>query len=186
MARVPSHRPSVTAAVLGVLLAACAAPETGRGPRFGLAGSAVPNLGVEGALEIPVGRRGDTLLAADLHLVQQFLDDEDLADDGNPEAGDWTQAGLALRAITDADDEGHWTFRVGPEWFEARSNPNIVDEPGHYVGLRVGLGFERDLTPGVSMGPEVSFLLAWGEGTFEWVPQLVWGLRWGANSRPRR
>ena len=67
------------------------------GVRYGAGVSIGPNLGAELAIEKPLGRRGAIEWAGEFHLAHQFLDDEAFADDGNPSAGAWTQAGLALR-----------------------------------------------------------------------------------------
>ncbi len=153
-------------------------PARDANPRWGIGLSALPNLGLEAAYERPLGRRGDVDWASDAHVAYQFIDDETFADDGNPAADGWLQAGVALRGRIRQNEVRDWTFRFGPEWFEARGAPNIVDEPGHYFGVRVGAGFETRIGRCV-VGPELSLLAVGGEGEFRMVPQLVWGLRFG-------
>lgn len=123
--------------------------------------------------------------AWEANVTLQPVDDETLADDGNPEAGTWTQAGLSLRLDRPLSEGTRWTLRGGPQWFEAKDEPNIVDAPGHYVGLRLGIGFETLFGDGLRGGPEVAVLPVWGgdEHEFRLVPQLTWTLRW--SPRPR-
>ena len=179
----------VSRAVLGIapscplgalFLASCTALEPERDPRLGLAASVLPNLGVETTATTRLLRRGDVDWRAELSIAQQFLDDEDLADDGRVSAGDWTQAGLGLRWITHVEEKRHWTARLGFIWARARGVPNIVNDPGDFVGIRFGLGYESDLTPALSMGPELAVIPTYGgDGhEFDVVPQLTWGFRW--------
>ena len=167
-----------------LLVSACAssADSVARGPmsggiRYGAGVSIGPNLGAEVAIEKSLGRLGAIEWAGEFHLAHQFLDDETFADDGNPSAGAWTQAGLALRGRIRATEQRSWTIRFGPEWFEARGEPNIVSDPGHYFGVRTGLGFETRIGR-FAVGPELSGVWVLRAGNFEVVPQLVWGLRW--------
>lgn len=164
--------------VLALATAACQAPEGGRDPRLGLAASILPNVGLEAQGSVLWKRRPEVDWRIEASVAQQFLDDEDFVTDGNPAAGDLTQVGLSLRAVTAAKDRRHWTLRTGLVWIRARGAPNIIEEAGDYVGLRIGLGFETDLTPRWSIGPEIALIPAWGEGEFELVPQFTWGVRW--------
>lgn len=157
---------------------ACLAPRGAREPRVGLALSALPNLGLEAQGSVRLAVRGETDWRAELAVAEQFLDDENLARDGNPGAGDWTQVGLSLRALTSPAERHHWTARIGAIWFRARGEPNVIDLPGDYVGLRLGLGFETDLGRSWSFGPELALIPAYGEGEFVLVPQVTWGVRW--------
>jgi len=164
---------------LSVLIAAgCSAPEGGRDPRIGLAASVLPNAGLEAQGSILWKRRATVDWHLEASITQQVIDDTDFATDGNPAAGDFTQAGLSLRAVTAARDRRHWTLRTGVVWFRARGEPNVIDEPGDYFGLRIGVGFETDLSPRWSMGPELAVIPAWGEGEFVILPQVTWGVRW--------
>lgn len=160
-------------------VAGCSAPEGGRAPRVGLAGSVLPNAGLEAQGSVLLQRRPRVDWRLEASVTQQFYDDSDIVDDGNPEAGDFTQVGLSLRALTAAHERRHWTLRAGPVWFRARGRPNLVDEAGDYLGLRVGVGFETDLSERWSMGPELALITAYGEGKWELVPQLTWGVRFG-------
>ena len=163
------------ALALAVATVACHSPAE---PRVGLAASVLPNVGLEATGSVLWKRRPRVDWRVEASVAQQFIDDKDFADDGNPGAGDFTQVGLSLRVVTAARERRHWTLRVGPVWFRARGAPNLIDEAGDYVGLRIGLGFETDLTPRWSLGPEIALISAWGEGNFELVPQLTWGVRW--------
>ena len=70
---------------------------------------------------------------------------------------------------------------VGVAWFRARGEPNIVQEPGDYEALYAGFGFETHLTESITMGPELSLMLALREksSSFDFVPQFNWHITWG-------
>jgi hypothetical protein len=162
--------------LLAVLFAAAAC----RSPQVGLAASVLPNVGLEltGAGALASGESAD--LAWEANLAHQFFDDELFASDGRSSAKGWTQAGLSLRATGPRAERTRWVATVGPQWIDAGRKPNIVDEPGRYVGLRIALGFETELVPGWVFGPNIALMPVYGGRRHEvrLVPQLVWGLRW--------
>jgi len=162
--------------VLALLAGACRAPESGCDPRIGVGPSFLPNIGVAGNVDWRLSALGAGELRADANLTQQFLDDEDFVDDGNESAGDWTQISLGLRYVATPDDEASWESFVGPVWFHARGEPNIIDEPGRYVGVRAGLGYHVRLSPRFSMGPSLAVVYGWDGGGPARFPQLTWDL----------
>ena len=193
-------RPYAVVLPFVALLGACAAP---RVETVALGASLLPNAGLEASVAGPLSfgerREGVRASSADsgaaaadssapdgwlyeweVNATQQFLDDEFLADDGAPAAGDWSQAGVSVRAIMNPGDRTRWILRGGLQWFRARGEPNIVDEPGDYFGVRLGLAFETPLTERVSMGPELAVMPSYGgdRDEFRLVPQITWALRY--------
>ena len=169
---------------IGLALAcagACRAPEGGYRPDLALAPSFLPNLGVAAAASAALQRGPRWEWRAEARFTDQFLDDKDVADNGLPEAGNWTQLDLGLRVdelATDADDRAHWSWRFGALGFEARGEPNIADEPGDYLGLYAGVGRFTDFGNGFSFGPEVTLVAAHGPDPQVFFPQITWGIRW--------
>ena len=53
--------------------------------------------------------------------------------------------------------------------------------PGDYEALCAGFGFETRLPESISVGPELSLMLALGEKQrdIELVPQFNWHITWG-------
>ena len=176
----PRPRLRVLACAWSILAIGCAAPPPDRGARVGLGASVLPNLGLEATAAFPLRRHAGLEPEVELNGTYQFVDDELFADDGNPEADDWTQVGLSLRLTEGGEDRMRWTARVGPQWLRARGLPNILDEPGDYVGVWIGLGFETRFTRHLSAGPMIAVMPVYGgrRHEFHLVPQLVWGVRW--------
>ena len=150
--------------------AACRAPELALAPSF------LPNLGLAASVAVPLGEASPWRFEA--RFTDQFVDDKAFADDGNPEAGNWTQLDLGLLHLTEGDGERAWSVRLGLVGFEARGEPNLVDEPGEYVGAYLGLGRFWSFGRGFAFGPEVTLVGATGEDPFALFPQLTWGFRW--------
>lgn len=176
-------RPSLERLV-ALSLAACGAcgslptKERDLGVQGGL--SVLPNVGVTvGAFQ---AFRGDELKEDALELTThlQFLDDEDVADDGNPKAGDVTEFQIGWRRAWTEPLERRWTARGGIVWFRADGEPNIVQDPGDYLGVYGGVGFEKVLSPSLSIGPDISVIFASLEssGELSVVPQLTWRVAW--------
>ena len=147
---------------------------------LGFGPSVLPNLGLSGsvALRVREGTRVSTWIETE--LTSQFLDDADLADDGNPGAGNWTQLRAGAKFTLPYGERHYATARTGLHWFDARGEPNIIDDPGHYYGTYFGLGFETRVTEHLAMGPELALLpsFATGGGTGHLVPQLAWRILW--------
>lgn len=155
--------------------AACRAPEVGLAPSF------LPNLGLAGSLAVPVREEGPWRLEA--RFTDQFLDDKTFADDGNPEAGNWTQLDLGLLRFSAWEGERAWSTRFGLVGFEARGEPNLADEPGEYWGIYFGFGRFTWLGRGFAFGPELTLIAATGPDPQVFIPQLTWGFRWMPHAR---
>jgi hypothetical protein len=147
-------------------------------PTVGLAPSILPNLGLAGALAVPLAPRGAWQLEA--RFTDQWLDDKSFADNGFPEAGNWTQLDLGALWIEPVPaDETRWSLRFGATAFEARGDPNMVEEPGEYLGAYLGAGRLTLFGGRWLVGPELTLLVASGEDPRVIVPQLTWGVRSG-------
>lgn len=148
-----------------------------RAPTVGLAPSLLPNVGLAGSLGFPLGAGAWQLEA---RFTDQWLDDKGFADNGFPEAGNWTQLDLGALWLEPAPaGEPRWSLRFGATAFEARGAPNLVEEPGEYVGAYVGAGRFTLLGGRWLVGPELTLLFATGDDPFSIVPQLTWGVRTG-------
>ncbi len=119
-------------------------------------------------------------LSAEVLGTWQFLDDEAFIDDGNPPAGDFFQVRVGLKSSLAPRARRHVVFRTGAVWFQASGEPNIVDEPGDYYGLYGSVGFETDISPCLTLGPELALMAVTPTSEFsvEPVPQLNWHLTW--------
>jgi len=155
-----------------VLVAGCQAPSVGVAP------SLLPNLGLAGSLALPLREGGAWQLEA--RFTDQWLDDKSFADNGFPEAGNWTQLDLgALWIEPESGDGARWSVRFGATAFEARGEPNMVEEPGEYLGGYVGAGRLTLFGGRFLVGPELTLLVASGDDPLALVPQLTWGVRTG-------
>jgi hypothetical protein len=156
---------------LGTLaLVACRAPELALAPSF------LPNLGLAGAVAAPLRRGGPWSLEA--RFTDQFLDDKAFADNTLPAAGNWTQLDLGLRRAGAEEDGRAWSTRLGLVAFEARGEPNLVEQAGDYFGAYWGIGRTTRLGATLAFGPEVTLVAAHGPDPRVLFPQLTWGLRW--------
>lgn len=159
--------------------AGCNAPEEGHAPELAIAASLLPNLGLAGSLSVPVAPNAWQLEA---RFTDQFVDDKSFADDGNPEAGNWTQLDLGLLRFSPWEEERSWSLRFGVTGFEARGEPNLADEAGDYIGAYCGVGRFRRFG-NIAIGPELTLILATGPDPQVIIPQLTWGLRWMPGAR---
>lgn len=148
---------------------------------IGLAPSILPNLGLAATASLAVREESPWHLEA--RFTDQFADDKTIADNGFPEAGDWTQLDLGLLHLPPLDAGRAWGWRFGVSGFEARGEPNLVDESGDYLGAYLGLGRFTVLAPGLLLGPELTVVAATGPDDFVLFPQLTWGVRWSPGSR---
>ena len=142
--------------------------------------SALPNLGVTAGVGQTFLRTERFEYVLELQGTLQPWDDEDLHDDGNPPAGDLTQFQLGVKRAGPWGVRRTWTGRAGAVWFRAEGEPNIVQEPGDYLGVYVGAGFETRLTPHLSVGPDFVLMLVSLErsGEVDLVPQFRWTFTW--------
>lgn len=143
---------------------------------LGVSPSFLPNLGLTATVAREVGTWRGGGLALEAEFTQQFLDDTSFTDSDNPEAGDWSQAKLGARWAKPFD-RGRWiTVRTGAVWFNARGDPNIINDPGDYLGLFVELGLEARVSKNIIAGPAIATMLAYdGKDREEHVvPQVTW------------
>ena len=156
-------------------LAACVSSETRElSTNFGF--SALPNIGATAGVSQVLRTAEDREDSFELQATFQPWDDEDIHDDGHPSAGDFTQFQLGAKRAWPADDRRDWTARGGVVWFRAEGEPNIVQDPGDYLGVYAGLGFETHLSEGLTMGPDLTLMLVALERSsdLDVVPQLAW------------
>lgn len=145
---------------------------------WGVGPSFLPNVGA--SLEAgAVWERGLRFIKSfEMKLTWQFLDDEDFINDAAPKAGDWYQLQGGVKFATAPLARRHWVFRGGLVWFYADGIPNIVQEQGHYLGGYVGVGYEAEIRPNFTIGPELSFLVVGGQGRAFIIPQFNWHFIW--------
>jgi len=170
--------------VLAGLVAGCRTRIPSTAPRdtyAGVAFSALPQVGLEAGGGKIIARPARYDLAAEGAVAFQFIDDTDLADDGRPGPGSFTQLRGGLKHTFSPGGRRHLTARYGLVWFRATgANPLIIDDPGDYLGIYAGVGFETDLTPTLTMGPEIRLLIVDGldgQGV-QAFPQFAWNLFW--------
>jgi hypothetical protein len=164
-------------AIAGSLpLAGCATDGRAGAASAGLAPSLLPNLGLAASFAAPVRGLGPWQLEA--RFTDQFVDDKTLADNGFPEAGNWTQLDLGLLRWYTPDAERSWTARFGLVGFEARGDPNVVEEAGEYFGAYAGVGRFTHFGRGWWFGPEITLVAATGPDPRVLIPQITWGVRW--------
>jgi hypothetical protein len=95
---------------------------------------------------------------------------------GNTSNGTWAQAQGGVKASFNPLGRGHPTARAGIAWFRTTEPTEFVDEEGDYVGLYAGVGYEVDVSPRFTTGPEISVMAAAKEGGSDpvYVPQFSW------------
>jgi len=167
--------------LLALLLSACV--QSGKRDDFLIGGSfsALPNIGASIRAGQVFHETPGSRWWLELEGTYQFLDDEDIADDGFPKAGDFTQIALGVVESREHQESRRLTVNGGLVWFRALGQPNIVQEPGDYVGVYYGVGFETRVSAHVTTGPELTVIAAYGESSDElvFVPQLNWHLSFG-------
>jgi len=111
-------------------------------------------------------------LAFELQAALQF------PDDSATQSGKWGQLQAGLKATLSPGHDRHVVLRGGGVWFRAAGDPALVEDPGDYLGVYLGAGYEWDLSPRSTVGPEFKLLVVEGEGDFglEAIPQV--GLNW--------
>jgi hypothetical protein len=169
-----------------MLLVVLTAGTACRAPELGLAPSFLPNLGLAASAALPLGEASPW--RAEARFTDQFVDDKSFADDGNPPAGDWTQLDLGLLWLSEPEESRAWSLRFGVLAFEARGEPNLVEESGDYVGAYCGAGRFWYFGKGFAFGPELTLVAATGPDPLAIFPQLTWGFRWtpGGHGSKRR
>ena len=167
---------SIAALLLAACLAGCRSSQSRTDDLFVDGGlSFLPQVGVAAGVGMVVRRSESADYALEVEGTYQFIDDQDLIDDGNPEQGPWYQVRLGVKQVFAPQSRRHFVLRYGIVWFEQTGITGIIDRPGNYGGGYVGIGFETDISSRVSVGPELRFIAANGEGDIGWVfvPQLA-------------
>lgn len=95
---------------------------------------------------------------------------------GNTSSGSWAQIQGGVKASFNPLGRGHPTARAGLGWFRTTEPTEFVDIAGDYVCFYVGAGYEWDVTPNFTTGPELSVMCGALEGQYEGVvvPQFNW------------
>jgi len=169
------------ALLFSTLLTSCGSTGWAKDLHGGAAFSAVPNLGVSLAAGQTFDRNSERTWTFEFEGTFQPWDDEDLSDDGNVHSGDVTQIQMGVKRTSDPLDWRHWTQRYGAGWLRARGEPNVIQQPGDYELLYAGFGFETHLTKSITMGPELSLMIAQREkqSSIDFIPQFNWHITWG-------
>ncbi len=101
-------------AALGYLLGVgCSSPGPVRPVLVGFGPTVLPDLGLSASAAVQVEEHRWATTWFEAQLTRQFLDDSDLADDGNPPAGDWTQFRAGLLFTIPSTERRSWTARTG-------------------------------------------------------------------------
>jgi hypothetical protein len=155
-------------ALVALLAAGCRSAFVDTGVSF------LPQVGVAAGGGVRLGGSGASEFHLEAEVAYQSLDDKDVLDDGNGAQGPWRQAQVGVKQVLRPDRRRHVVVRYGAAWFRQTGVTGIIDGPGTYWGGFGGVGFETDVSPRVSIGPEVRVIVAQGEGAPGWeiVPQL--------------
>jgi hypothetical protein len=154
--------------LLSLLFAGCRSAFVDAGVSF------LPQVGVAAGGGVLLGSSAASEVFLEAEAACQWLDDKGILDDGNEEQGPWWQADVGAKHVLRPEQRRHLVVRYGAVWFRQTGVTGIIDGPGTYWGGFAGVGFETDLSPRLSVGPEVRVLVAQGEGSPGWeiVPQL--------------
>ncbi len=104
---------------------------------------------------------------------------------GDP--GEWWQLEGGLKFVAHPEERTHWFGRIGAVVADVNGHADIVDGEGTYYGGYVGIGFETRLTPRITMGPDISFLVLGGgdrDSSVVLVPQFGWTLSYMLGGCP--
>ena len=93
--------------------------------------------------------------------------------------GEYGQVRGGFKALFQPCCQGHLTARAGATWLRSTTTSDVLSGPGDYFGLYAGLGYELDLSPRLSTGPELTlFAVDEEKGSFkiDVIPQINWHL----------
>lgn len=150
-----------------ICMAACRsriAREDAREVYAGIGFSALPGVGASATLGQIFSDRSELFdFAFELGTTRQDMDN-----------GRFFQVQLGVKQTASPGHDRHLVFRYGLTWFRATGTPDLIDRPGDYLGLHVGVGYEWELSPRITVGPEARVLIVIGEGSLgrEIVPQF--------------
>ena len=86
-------------------------------------------------------------------------------DDSATQSGEFFQVQVGVKQTLNPGHRRRPFLRLGATWFRATGNPDLIDEPGDYLGVYFGGGYEFDVSPRVTISPDVSLNLVNGEGS---------------------
>lgn len=150
--------------------------------------SLLPNVGATTAFGKVVSGDGAGWWGVDFQLDVQPIDDEDVVDDGNPEAGDFYAMRLGLEQAEPFGAFTSFHLRGGLAWFDADGDPNWVSAPGDWYGIHGGIGFTTEVAGSWSVGPGLSLLVVNNPEAHETdvVPMFQWTARTWFGRSPSR
>jgi hypothetical protein len=92
---------------------------------------------------------------------------------------DLGQIQVGARQVLSPGHRSHAYFRYGATWVRVVGDSDLVDDPGDYLGFYVGAGYEWDLTPQISVGPELDLNALFGESSLgeAFLPRFLLQLR---------
>jgi hypothetical protein len=98
--------------------------------------------------------------------------------DSPTQDGGFYQVQAGLRQVTSPGHDRRWVFRYGLTWMRANGDPQVIDEPGDYLGAYGGVAYEWQVGRRVWVGPEVTLSVVDGEGSrgSEVLPQIGFGV----------
>jgi hypothetical protein len=94
-------------------------------------------------------------------------------DDSPTQDGGFYHLQAGVKQTTNPGHDRRLVFRYGLTWFRANGDPEVIDEPGDYLGAFAGAGYEWRLGERVWVGPEVTANWVNGEGSrgSDFLPQ---------------
>ena len=96
-------------------------------------------------------------------------------DDSATQSGKFFQVQAGVKQTLNPGHRRRPFLRFGATWFRSTGNPDLIDQPGDYLGIYVGGGYEFDVSPRVTISPDVSLNLVNGEGSIggEFLPSFA-------------
>lgn len=157
------------------LCGACAAPLGGEDVDVAVGASGLPGYGVTASLSQRMTNTANGRVDFAFAWTHQ-----ELGDDSSDSDEDWEQVQLGWLYKHASEAKRHWLASAGAVWLRAQSDPKFLDEPGDYAGVYLGLGYQWDTSPHLSLGPDFTLLFVEGEGSLSGgvIPQLALRLVW--------
>lgn len=172
----------------------CPCPDSCGNPCGGYVGGNLqfaPGLGAGIEFGINLKRTKSYLLSFEVGATYQDFYDELFDEDRQGVTGDNNLAGkmhslrFGLRWRFKPCCTGHPTLRLGVQWAQLSGGPEFldlaeVDSDGDYLGAYLGLGYEWDINPRWSTGPEVALFAGVDpdSGDTALIPTLYWHINY--------
>jgi hypothetical protein len=159
------------------------------GPRGTIGGGLAfgPDLGASILGTYEFSRSCRAAWSAEVRASWLFFDNATVVNTGNDTTdADWKQLQVGVKVAINPEARTHLTGRAGLVVADVEGNLNLVRQTGTYYGGYVGFGFETQLTPRISVGPDVSVLAMQrdGDDRVYFVPQLGWNLSYAVGCVP--